>query len=126
MIIRPMQLQDIPEVKNLIDSNFPRRISQDALTATLDSDGNYTYVMTSGSEIIATVGIRDNARLCWITSKYKRHGNVRAMLESLLMGMDYAYLKVKKDNYPAINLYTSLGFKATSEADTSYVMELKK
>lgn len=125
MIIRSMLEQDIQQVKALIDSNFPKGIKLESLQDTLDSQVDHTYILTNGGEIIATVGIRDGSRLCWITSKYKRQGHTRTLLRSLLMGMDSAYLRVKKNNSPAINLYRSLGFKITGESDSSYTMEFK-
>ena len=126
MIIKKMNAQDIREVKALIDSRFPININMNALHDTLNSNEKFTFVGILNNEIIVTVGIRDNNRLCWIASKYTRRGHARVILSHILSSMPYACLKVKKNNVPALNLYKSLGFLLTSETESSYVMEYRK
>jgi GNAT superfamily N-acetyltransferase len=121
MQVRKMKVTELQAVKSLIDSNFQKGIKVEVL-----NDGcTYVGIQWNG-EIVTACRIVDGNRLAWLCSKYKRLGHAKWMMEVLLSRFPDMYLKVKKYNTPAINLYESMGFVITESSESSYTMKKEK
>lgn len=94
-----------------------RMVMLDGKTIGMVTAYNYTYDKEPGFWYIAEI---------YLVESYRGQGMGRALLQNEIDKHDKLLLQVNKDNFHAINLYKSLGFKTVYETDESYEMVLRK
>lgn len=62
----------------------------------------------------------------YLDKNYRRNGIGTSILNNILNNNPKVYLWVYKENTPALNLYTKLGFKIKETTETRYFMQYDK
>ena len=119
--INTMKTNDLENIKDILATDFDDFWTYNILKDELDSDNSKYIVATSNSEIVGFAGIKiagDQADVMNIVTKktYRRKGIGTLLLNSLIsickdLNLTSIFLEVNQNNYPAIILYESIGFK---------------
>ena len=116
-----MKINDLENIKDILLTDFDNFWTYNILKDELESDNSKYIIATLNSEIVGFAGIKiagDQADVMNIVTKktYRRKGIGTLLLNSLIsickdLNLTSIFLEVNQNNYPAIILYESIGFK---------------
>ena len=116
-----MKINDLENIKDILLTDFDNFWTYNILKDELESDNSKYIVATLNSEIVGFAGIKvagDQADVMNIVTKkaYRKQGIGTLLLNSLIsickdLNLTSIFLEVNQNNYPAIILYESIGFK---------------
>lgn len=120
MIIRQMQLQDVPAIAELEKLCFSDPWSENSIASELDNRLSYWLVAEDSGKIAGYVGsqsVLDAADMMnlAVSPDYRQQGVGQALVEELVRHLQEnnviaLLLEVRVSNMPAISLYEKLGF----------------
>ena len=119
--INTMKINDLENIKDILVTDFDDFWTYNILKDELASDNSKYIVATLNSEIVGFAGIKvagDQADVMNIVTNkaYRKQGIGTLLLNSLIsickdLNLTSIFLEVNQNNYPAIILYESIGFK---------------
>ncbi len=115
--IKKATVNDVAEIVKIENECFSTPWSEGSLRESLENPASRFYIALADGKTVGYIGLQIFSSEGYITNvavlpEYRQQGIATALIKRAMENdMEFITLEVRESNLPAINLYSSLGFK---------------